>query len=455
MALVLLGSNYNDIPLSELESLERHTETIRKTLFGSAATTNFGSGGVLIGTCNRFEVYLDTDRFHDAVEQTIRVVAEISGMDVDYCSKILRVSYGSAVAQHLYSVASGLESMIVGEGEISGQVKRSLKDAQDDKHTTTQLERLFQSASAVAKKVSAETGLGVAGRSIISSALELFEDKHFKLTGKQALVIGTGAYARVIVAALQRIGCNEIHVYSSSGRAEVFSEGHETTPVPAEGLMDALTQADIVITASGTLGHSIDLKIAKAALAARSEHAAAAGTGQYIAVLPIIDVALSPSVAPPVYDLKEVDIIDLDYIRLHAPTEHSEAILAAQDIVHQAVLDFETEATARSVDPMVAALRSHVGYWVQEEVERVRRKSGDDTAEAVAHSLKRVVNALLHTPSVNAKNLAKDGQEQTYMDAIKTLFDIDLNEASAEQINTARNQGGTVDKGTVDKGTDD
>lgn len=434
VALVLLGSNYNDIPLSELESLERHTEEIRKTLFGSAATENFGSGGVLIGTCNRFEVYLDTDRFHDAVEQTIRVVSEISGMDVDYCSKILRVSYGSAVAQHLYSVASGLESMIVGEGEISGQVRRSLKDAQDDNHTTTQLERLFQSASAVAKRVSAETGLGVAGRSIISSALELFEEKHFKVSGKNALVIGTGAYARVIVAALQRLGCNEIHIYSTSGRAEVFSEGHETLPVPADGLLNALTSADILITASGAKGHSVDFKLAKQALALRAEAAGSMTESNKEILLPIIDVALSPSIAPPVYDLKDVDVIDLDYIRLHAPVEHSEAILAAQDIVHQAVIEFESETTARTVDPMVAALRSHVGYWVQEEVERVRRKSGDETAEAVSHSLKRVVNALLHTPSVNAKSLAKDGQEQAYMDAIKILFGIDLSESNAEQI---------------------
>jgi glutamyl-tRNA reductase len=421
VALVLLGSNYNDIPLSELESLERHTEEIRKTLFGSATTGNVSSGGVLIGTCNRFEVYLDTDRFHDAVEQTIRVVSEISGLDVDYCSKILRVSYGSAVAQHLYSVASGLESMIVGEGEIAGQVRRSLKDAQDSKHTTSQLERLFQSSSAVAKKVGNETGLGVAGRSIISAALELFELKHFKLAKKRALVIGTGAYARVIVAALQRIDCTDIHVYSSSGRAEVFSEGHQTTPVAEDALETALGSADIVITASGARGYSIDYRMAKAALAERD-------------FLPIIDVALSPSVAPPVYDMKQIEVIDLDYVRMHAPVEHSESILAAQEIVHDAVIEFDSEATARSVDPMVSALRAHVGYWVQEEVERVRRKSGDETAEAVSQSLKRVVNALLHTPSINAKSLAKNGQEQDYLDAIKTLFDIDLSESGADKL---------------------
>lgn len=432
VALILLGSTYNDIPLSELESLERHTEEIRKTLFGSATTENSGSGGVLIGTCNRFEVYLDTDRFHNAVEQTIRVVSEISGLDVDYCSKILRVSYGSAVAQHLYSVASGLESMIVGEGEIVGQVRRSLKDAQDGKHTTAELERLFQSASAVAKKVSSETGLGVAGRSIISSALDLFENKHSKLSGKRALVIGTGAYARVIVAALQRINCQDIWVYSASGRAEIFSEGHDTKPVPEDGLLDILKSADVVITASGNQGHSINFKLAKEAINSYSENSNSE--------LKIIDVCLSPSVAPPVYEMKNVDVIDLDFIRLHAPVEHSEAILAARDLVHQAVLEFESESTARSVDPMVSALRSHVGYWVKEEVERVRRKSGDETAEEVKHSLNRVVNALLHTPSVNAKTLAKDGQEQNYLDAIKTLFDIDLGESSAETIILSREQ---------------
>jgi glutamyl-tRNA reductase len=150
--------------------------------------------------------------------------------------------------------------------------------------------------------------------------------------------------------------------------------------------------------------------------------------------LPIIDVALSPSVAPPVYDMKQIEVIDLDYVRMHAPVEHSESILAAQEIVHDAVIEFDSEATARSVDPMVSALRAHVGYWVQEEVERVRRKSGDETAEAVSQSLKRVVNALLHTPSINAKSLAKNGQEQDYLDAIKTLFDIDLSESGADKL---------------------
>ena len=424
MVFVLLGANYNDIPLEQLERLERYTGEIRHTLLGrdtaiSGRDTAI-SGGVLIGTCNRFEVYLDTDHFHQAVEQTINAVSEVSGLDVDYVSKALRVSYGSSVAQHLYSVASGLESMIVGEGEIAGQVRRSLKDAQDDKQATSQLQALFQTASAVAKRVANETGLGVAGRSIISAAIDLHEAAYGALAGKQVLIMGTGAYARVIVAALQRAGCTEILVYSSSGRAEVFSESHDTVAIDDEQLAGALATAALVVTASGGSGHSIDFGLARAAVAARAE----AGTG----VLHIIDVALAASVAPPVYDMKGVQIMDLDFIRVNAPQEHSQSILAAQDIVAAAVAEFEAEQAARTVDPVIAALRAHVGVWVTEEVERVRGRSGDEAAEEVSRSLQRVTNALLHTPTMNAKSSAVAGNQAEYLKAVKTLFGIDLSQ---------------------------
>lgn len=418
MVFVLLGSNYNDIPLEELESLERHTDQIRKALLGSVSDQSAITGGVLIGTCNRFEVYLDTDHFHEAVEQTIRVVSQVSGLDADYCSKILHVSYGSAVAQHLYSVASGLESMIVGEGEIAGQVRRSLADAQADKQVTAPLQRLFQSASAVAKRVANQTGLGVAGRSIVGAGIDLFEASHGSIAGSKALIIGTGAYARVVVAALQRAGCTDVSVYSNSGRAKQFSEGHNTKPITDDELLGALAEARLVITASGNRTHAIDYKLAKQVLDLR----AANQSGP----LSIIDVALAASVAPPVYDLPQVEIMDLDYIRMHTPVEHSEAILAAQELVHEAVNEFEAEQTARQVDPMITALRAHVGVWVEEEVDRVRKKSGEEAAAEVARSLNRVTNALLHTPSVNAKSLAKSGNHQDYLDAVKTLFNIDL-----------------------------
>lgn len=430
MVFVLLGANFNDIPLDQLESLERHTDAIRETLLGSrtpsAPNSSVGSepkpaisGGVLIGTCNRFEVYLDAENFHDAVAATISAVSSVAGLEPDYVSQALQVTYGSAVAQHLYSVASGLESMIVGEAEISGQVKRSLQVAHESGQATPALQHLFQTASSVAKRVTTDTGLGAAGRSIISAAIDIHESKFDAVAGKQVLIMGTGAYARVIVAALQRAGCRNILVYSTSGRAQLFSDNHDTCAIEEDELAQALARVDLIITASGTRGYSINLKQATDALALR-------GVLGLPAALRIIDVALAASVAPPVYDLPNVSVLDLDYIRLHAPTEHSEAILAAREIVVGAVEEFEAEQIARSVDPMISALRAHVGVWVADEVERVRRKEGEARAEEVAKSLVRVTNALLHAPSVNAKELAKSGNHEDYARAVKTLFGIDL-----------------------------
>ncbi|MEY4743910.1 MAG: hypothetical protein RIR34_1249 [Actinomycetota bacterium] len=420
VVFVLLGANYNDVPLEQLESLERHTNNIRQQLLGADTSSEAISGGIVIGTCNRFEVYLDTDHFHQAVEQTIRVVSETAGLDADYVSKVLKVSYGSSVAQHLYSVASGLESMIVGEAEITGQVKRALKDAQEDGQATAGLNALFQTAANVAKQVSNKTGLGAAGRSIISAAIDIHEAERDSVKGKQVLIMGTGAYARVIVAALQRAGCHNILVYSSSGRAEMFSENHDTCALEPEELETALAKVNLVITASGANGHSIDFKMAKQAVANRE----AEGNGP----LNIIDVALSASVAPPVYDLAGVNVLDLDAIRVKAPQEHSESILQAQDIVAQAVEEFETEQATRKIDPVISALRAHVAVWVDEEVERVRKRSGNEAAAEVAHSLHRVTKALLHTPTVNGKNLAKNGNQADYVQAVKTLFGIDLSQ---------------------------
>jgi glutamyl-tRNA reductase len=415
VTLVLLGANYNDIPLSELENLERHTDSIRSKLFSISKEESGINGGVAIGTCNRFEVYLDTDRFHSAVENAIGVVAEVTGLSQDYCSKLLRVSYGSAAVQHLYSVTSGLESMIVGEGEIAGQVKRGLQVAQSEAHTSREIEKLFQSAAQVAKKVSTETGLGEAGRSVFTAALTLHKEKFGSIEGNTVTVMGTGAYARVVVAALQREGVGQIYVYSSSGRAQEFSDGRGTTPVAKTDLARTLAASDFAVTASGGSGHMIDLKLARSVVELRDSE------------FRIIDVALSADVAPPVYDMAGVSIMDLDYIRLHTPSEHSEAILRAQEIVRHQVSEFENEAIARAADPMVVAMREHIAQLIQEEVERVRSKSGDEMAEEVHRSLKRVTSTFMHVPTLAAKTSAKEGNEKQFIDALRMVFGIEVN----------------------------
>ena len=369
----------------------------------------------MLATCNRFEVYFEAESFHSALDFAISEVAKELQLDADLASSLLKVLYGPSLVQHLYSVAAGLESMIVGEAEISGQVRRAIAESRKSSQTTSSLERLFQTAANVSKQVVTKTGLGASGRSIVTTALTLAKQTLGSLDGKNALVIGTGAYARVVSAALKNEQLREIAVFSRSGRASQFAKSHDLAAVPAEKLLEALTQADLVVSASGADGFAVDLDLAKSVAALRGARE-----------LAFIDVALSKDIAPEVSQISGFQVIDLETLKEHAPAEHLEAIVEAQDIVRAAVFDFETEEKSRAADPVITALRAHVGLWVEQEVESVRRKSGLEAARDVERSLNRVTNAILHAPSVKVKDLAKDGNHEDYLNAVKLLFGLEL-----------------------------
>ena len=411
VALVLIGASHHNLVLSELELLEREAARIRERLFSS--TAEFGiSGGVLVATCNRFEVYFETEVFHSTVDHILRTISEISGLAPEQTNQALQVSAGFVVVDHLFSVASGLESMIVGEAEIAGQVRSAFTHAQKEKTTTPLLEQLFQRALATSKIVTSSTGLGAAGRSIVDVALNLVEDRHGVIAGKKAVVLGTGAYARVAVAALQRRGCVDISIYSATGRARQFSETHDTIAIPHDGLVDAVAKTDLVVGCSGNATSILNAELVRAARGDK--------------FLPMIDIALSSDFASDVRALESVDVIDLDVVRVNAPKEHGEEIEQANDIVQKAVIKFENEQSARTMDPAIAAMRSHVGILIDLEVKRVRDRLGDEIAADVEFSLHKVTNALLHTPSVRARSLVRDGDQKDYRAAIQVLFGIDV-----------------------------
>jgi glutamyl-tRNA reductase len=315
-------------------------------------------------------------------------------------------------------VASGLESMIVGEEEISGQVKRSLSQAHRHGYASKNLNHLFQNAATVAKSVTTETGLGASGRSVITTALDVAGEHLKGFEGKKALLIGTGAYSRVVAAALQRMRVEEIYVYSRSGRAEKFSNNHETHPVRKDQLVEVMSEVDLVVSASGAQGFAVDEVLAREVASLRSSQSP----------LILIDVSLSRDVAPEVSGVGGMVVIDLERIKDRAPQEHVDSVLTAREIIHSAVSNFEESMASRTIDPVVAALRAHIGVWVEEEIESVRRKSGNGAADEVQKSLRKVTNAILHAPSVKAKELAIDGNHQDYIRAVRLLFDIDVND---------------------------
>ena len=410
MVMVLVGASHHDVALDEISRLAEANQGLAVRLVDASDDIE---GAVVLSTCNRFEVYLDLNGFHDAIEMTTATVAELAGLDRDSVVESMRVVVGTSVAQHLFSVASGLESMVVGEDEIAGQVRQALFRAQREHTTTAQLERLMQRALATSKAVSHSTELGAAGRSIVSVGLDVLETRHGSVAKRRALILGTGSYARVALAALRRRGCIEIQVFSASGRAGHFAQSHEIEAVSLGGLVEALSRADLVVACSGAPHALVD-----ADLVLRSR--------QRDLVLPIVDLALSPDVDATARGLPFIDVIDLAVIGEFAPEEHSAVILAAQNIVLASVEEFDGGEVGRTADHAVVAMRSHVMGIINEELERIRARVDAGTAEELARSLNRVSNAILHTPSVRAHELARTGNFADYRKAIHTLFGIDI-----------------------------
>lgn len=405
MSLVLVGASHHDASLEELDRIARAgTDFARELVDGDAVR-----GAVVLSTCNRFEVYLDLDRFHAPVEAVTALIAERAELAPGDVADRVRVTVGPAVVQHLFAVTAGLESMVVGEDEITGQVREALTAAREAGTTSPLLQRLLQRALSTSKTVTSTTELGAAGRSVVTVGLDLVESRHGTVVRRRALVLGTGAYARVVVAALRARGCRDLAVHSSSGRAAAFAQSHDLRAV--DDLPAAVADADLVVAASG---HGAPVLTADVVGARRDGR------------LPVLDLALASDLDDDVRKRSDVDVIDLEAIRAHAPGEHASAVLAAQEIVLAAAEDFERDETGRGAAPAVKAMRQHVAMLVDQEVERVRRRLGDQAGDEVARSLTRVTNALLHTPSVRAQELAHTGDLDDYAKAMHTLFGIEV-----------------------------
>lgn len=421
--LMVLGASHHDLELTQLERLSTSTDSLSQALREMSDADGAIRGSVVLATCNRLEIYLDADRFHDAIEAVTERIAAVAEIDPADAAGLLKVRVGAPVAAHLFTVASGLDSMVVGEVEISGQVSRALTAAHAAGTTTPVLHSLFQSAARTAKQVTAGTGLGSAGRSVASVAIDIATsalpaaqtaDATLPLATSTCLIIGTGAYARVVAAALHARGCTRLQVFSPSGRAEAFAGTHQAEVIADGQFAEAIGKADLVIACSGTTGGVLDVATITAALAGRDHP------------LQVIDLALRPDVSLGVRSLPGVQVIDLQTVSQEAAPEHRESITAAHDVVIAAVAKFEDDQAIRTLDPAVVALRKHVSGAVEKEMVRLRAKYDDDVAAEVELAMHRVTQSLLHTPTLRARELARTGDGAGYLKALHTLFGIEL-----------------------------
>ncbi len=409
MPLALAGVSHLDVGLPELERISALAHDLPSELLLQHAA----DGAVLLSTCNRVELYLDAEDAERAVARAGELLGS-PAFGIPELDRRLRSRTRDDVARHLFAVTSGLESMVVGEAEISGQVRAALAEARRDGTVTAPLERLFGTASRVSRQVATTTGLGAAGRSVVSVALDLVERDHGPIAGRTVCLIGTGSFARISHAALRARGVGELLLYSLSGRAARFAETHDGTVVGQAELAMALARADLVVSCSGAPHPVVDRSALEVTLSLRAG----------LADLPIVDLALTHDVEPEVRELAGVHVIDLSDVAEHAPPAHGDAVRHARSVVDDAVLGFVRVEAGRLADPAIVALREHFRREMSDELERAERRHAAHTLAAVTGALDRFANGLLHVPSVRIRELVAQGRGREAMAALELLFGV-------------------------------
>jgi glutamyl-tRNA reductase len=420
VSVLVVGVSHKTAPVSVLELVTLDPEGVDKLVHAVAAADHVVEATVL-ATCNRIEIYAEVDRFHGSVEAVSRLltdIAEQAGGTAEDVVPHLYVHYDDGAVSHLFQVVCGLDSMVVGEGQVLGQARQALRLGQEAGTVGPALNALFQQALRVGKRAHAETDVDHAAPSVVSVALDRAADAVGSLQGRRVLVVGAGAMAGLAVATLSRIGAADVVVGNrTEANARRLAQQYGVRAVPLEDARDELARADVLVSCTGATG--VVLPLATVA-------AARAGVTTPLAV---VDLALPHDVDPAVAELPGVTLIGLATLAGEVNEgAGAPAVAAVREIVAQEVAAFLAARRSTTVAPTVVALRTMATGIVDAEVQRLmsRVPDLDDAVRAeLEQSLRRVADKLLHQPTVRVKELAGETGAVSYATALAELFSLD------------------------------
>jgi glutamyl-tRNA reductase len=426
MSVLVVGLSHRTAPVSVLERAAIAGEDIGKIL-DELHRAEMISEVLLLSTCNRVEVYADAARFHPAVGEITTVLARQSGMAVSDLSDHLYVHFAEAAAEHMFTVASGLDSMVIGESQILGQLRSAYALGNTTGSVGSVLHDLAQTALRVGKRVHSETGIDRAGASIVSVALDQAAGALGELSEQRALIIGAGSMGALAGATLRRRGVTEIVIANRSPeRAARLATTLEGRATPLADLAEEIAAADIVISATGSTGIVVDADM----IGLRADRP-----------LVVLDIALPRDVDPATAVLPGVTYVDLDVLRTDGAMVSDDEVSAASAIVAEQLRDYLAEQQQLAVAPTVTALRSRANQVIDAELARLdgRLPALDPGARReVADAVRRAVEKVLHAPTVRVKELASTPGGDQYAAALRELFDLDP--AAAESVAAVRQQ---------------
>jgi len=377
------------------------------------------SEALLLSTCNRVEVYAEVNRFHAAVTEIGRLLADQVGIDLAELADHLYVHYDEPAITHLFNVAAGLDSMVVGETQVLGQLRAAYGLAQAEATIGRRLHAVAQRALRTGRRVQAETGIALAGASLVSVALDEVETLISPLAKARTLVVGAGAMGSLAGASLRRRGVSAITVTSRTrAHAARVAATIEADSADIDTLAAQVAAADLVVTCTGAAGTVLDTPLIAAALAQRPDRR-----------LVVVDLALPRDVALGVGQLDRVELLNLARLQALAHLEPDDRdLFDSRAIVTAEVAGLLAEQRADEVAPLIAALRSQAREIVDSELRRVAGRLPDldpTQLDAVDNALRRVADKLLHQPTVRMKELVAGPAGASYTPVLRALLGLD------------------------------
>lgn len=440
MSVLVMGLSHRSAPVEALESVALDRDAVTKIL-DEVPGAHHISEAVVIATCNRLELYADVATFHGGVDEAGALLSDRTGVPLDALTPYLYVHYEDRAVSHLFHVTTGLDSMVVGETQILGQVRDAFRLAQTSGATGRVLTELFQAALRVGKRAHAETGIDAAGRSLVTvglsavmprlaaaggASVDLAGGWREFASGRQALVVGAGSMAALAATTLAREGMNVLVANRTIEHGERVAASVGGRAVPMADLPAALDLADVVVSCTGASGIVLPFDLVDAAARRRGDRP-----------LAILDLALPRDVDASVGELPGVVLTDLaDLADAGDPEAGAVAgeVADVRAILADELVAFAGARRAAQVAPTVVALRAMADDVVDGELARMsgRLPDLDDRTRAeIAGTVRRVVDKLLHSPTVRVKELAAQPGGSSYETALRELFALDRSSIDA------------------------
>jgi glutamyl-tRNA reductase len=420
VSVVVIGLNHRTVPLELLERMTVSDAHLPKALADLSGRDHI-SEAVVLSTCNRTEIYASVERFHAAYQDIRDFLSDVSFLQAEAFGDHLYAHYDADAASHLFTVASGLDSAVIGESEIQGQVKTAWEVARSEGTAGPSLNLLFRHAVEVGKRVRTDTGISRNITSVATSAVAMARQRLGGLDGARILVLGAGDMGERMIGALVDDGAAEVRVANRTwDRSVELAERVGGTAIHLDDLPMSLGEVDLLLTSTGASSIMIEHGDLDPVMTARGEDRP----------LLIVDIAVPRDVDPAAADLPGITLLDMDDLRAYAQAgvaeRHREA-KAARTIVDAELERFQTLSSAREVAPLVATLRGRVEELRAAELAKhgIRLDDLDDSQREVVEAVTRNVLAkILHEPTVRLKEASGSPRGERLAESLRDLFDL-------------------------------